>query len=259
MSAIETAAAGGAGGRVEITIRPGVTFPDWSAVSSEHVRQALGDILRVFGGAETWNGYGGQEDRVRRAILDLFAELGRPPSSAEVAKASAIPADDVPGLLASLRARDLVVLGDDGAVTGAYPLTARRTEHKVKIGGHIVNAMCAIDALGAGAMYGRDVAIDSECRNCGGEIHVETRDQGGSLGNHSPSDTLVWSGIQYGEGCAETSLCTVIAFFCSDRCLEAWRDEAHPDITGYRLSLDEGFEAGKAIFGPMLRAAESGS
>ena len=254
MSTNETAAAGGAGGRLKITIRPGVTFPDWSAVRSDHVRETLDDIFAVFGIAKCWDGYGEREDRVRRAILDLFARLGRPPVLAELAEAAGVAAGELSELLASLRARDLVVLAEDGAITGAYPITGRDTEHKVAIGDQVLNAMCAIDALGAGAMYGRDVVIDSKCRNCGADIRVETRDRGDSLGDHAPSEVVVWSGIQYQDGCAETSLCTVIAFFCTDQCLATWREENYPDITGYRLSLDEGFQAGKAIFSPMLAA-----
>ena len=75
------------------------------------------------------------------------------------------------------------------------------------------------------------------------------------FGRESPSGAVVWSGIQYFNGCAAESLCTVMAFFCSDGHLESWRDANHPDVKGFKLSMDEGLQVGKAIFMPMLATA----
>ena len=55
-----------------------------------------------------------------------------------------------------------------------------------------------------------------------------------------------------GMGCAARSLCTVMTFFCSDAHLDRWRGANYPDLDGIRLSIDEAFQAGKAIFTPML-------
>jgi hypothetical protein len=79
---------------------------------------------------------------------------------------------------------------DEERIVGAYPLTSRKTEHQVHVGGKRVHAMCAIDALGVRAMLGRDSAN-------------------------------------------------------------------HPDAAGYRLSLDEAFQVGRAIFGPTLAGLET--
>ena len=43
--ASRTPATGKSAERVEIAIRPGVTTPDWSVVTSETVREALGAIF----------------------------------------------------------------------------------------------------------------------------------------------------------------------------------------------------------------------
>ena len=55
----------------------------------------------------------------------------------------------VGALLRKLQLRDLVGL-DAGAETIwlAYPFTERATEHRVELDGHVLNALCAIDALG---------------------------------------------------------------------------------------------------------------
>ncbi len=254
IAALDQAPSGAA--PLEITIRPGVTFPDWSAVSSPHARDTLNAIFEAFGVVRCWDSYGGEEDRVRRAILEAYGRDGRAPSLKTLAQETGLAGDEVLGLLAGLRERDLITLDDTGGrVTGAYPLTDRSTEHHVRLAGQTINAMCAIDALGAGGMFGKDVDVESSCRACGAEIHASTRGDGRALAAVSPESAVVWSGIEYEDGCAATSLCTVIAFFCSDRCLESWRDSEHPDTKGYRLSIDEAMQAGLAIFSPMLKPA----
>ena len=165
-------------------------------------------------------------------------------------------APDVLGaLIGKLESRDMVVLGPGGSITGAYPFTDRDTGHRVRLGDRLLNAMCAIDALGAGAMGHADATIDSTCPACGEAIHVETKHNGAALAAVSPAGAVVWSGIQYFDNCAAESLCTVIAFFCSDQHLKAWRDAKHPGAKGVRLSMDQGLQVGKAIFTPLLAAA----
>ena len=125
---------------------------------------------------------------------------------------------------------------------------------EVTVGDHTVYAMCAIDALGIGYMHGADVTIDSSCRATGRPIRIVTKNQGAQLDRVEPADAVVWSGIRPTQGTAANTLCTVLAFFSSDDALEAWRREEHPDQQGYPLSMQEGLEVGKAIFGPMLRS-----
>ena len=125
----------------------------------------------------------------------------------------------------------------------------------MQLGEAVLNAMCAIDALGAGAMLGRDAAITSACRSCGAALRVQTRDRGRSLADHAPSSAVVWVGIQYANRCAADSLCRVMAFFCSDAHLDSWRAEQDAEPNGFRLAMDEGLQMGKAIFMPLLVAA----
>ena len=159
-------------------------------------------------------------------------------------------------LIAKLAARDMVVPDcDDATVIGAYPFTDRDTEHRVRLGESVMNAMCAIDSLGAGAMLGTDTTIASACRVCGAPIHVQTRDRGTALADHTPTGAVVWAGIQYANSCAADSLCTVMAFFCSDAHLDSWRADQDPEPKGFRLSMDEGFQMGKAVFMPLLATA----
>ena len=243
------------GGRLEITVRPGVTTPDWSVVTSETVREALGAVFETCDWEERWAGLDEAEDRTRRAILQSYPLTGHAPSIDELALSTGFAPDQVRDQIAKLKARDMVVLDRDGTtLTGAYPFIDRPTEHRVHLGETVVNAMCAIDALGAGAMLGIDAVVESACRSCGAPIRIETRGKGAGLADHSPRSAAVWTGIQYADRCAADSLCTVMAFFCSDGHLESWRDGQNPRANGFRLSLDEGLQMGKAIFMPLLAA-----
>src|SRR6266481_3350950 len=144
-------------------VRPGVTFPDWSVVTSPTVRDALLAIAPVFA---CWSGYDAGTDRVRVALLQLYLEDGRAPTVSALAERAGLSEPAIRPLLEELRRRDLVVL-DGARIVGAYPFTDQDTGHRVTLDGRVLNAMCAVDALGIGAMTNRDITIASRCRHCG--------------------------------------------------------------------------------------------
>jgi hypothetical protein len=159
------------------------------------------------------------------------------PAIDELAKRAGVGGSTIRPILASLKLRDLVILDADGErLVGAYPWTDRATEHRVSLGERSLNAWCAIDALGAGDMYRRDVEISSRCRFCGAPVTVATRDRGRAVTDVQPGSAVVWSGVRHTDGCAANTMCTVVAFFCDDAHLEAWRAEHHPEGPGFRLS-----------------------
>ena len=235
-------------------LRPGVTFPDWSVITSPTARDALVAILSAFDLTRRWSGYSEEDDCVREAVIEGLAQLDHGPEPAWITARTGLDEGRVATLLERLAARDLVVR-DSNAIVGAYPLTIRPTEHRVGFGGKVVQAMCAIDALGTGAMFGADVVIESRCRACDSPIRVTTGRQGTLLDRVEPDTALVWSGNGYERACAATSLCTVIAFFCSEAHLEAWRQTNHQGAEGYRLTLDEAMQVGRALFSPVLGPA----
>ena len=112
-------------------------------------------------------------------MLASYGERGRAPAVAELAVDTGLAEDAVREGLGRLRQRDMVVLdAESGEVSGAYPFTERDTGHRVALGEKTLNAMCAVDALGAGAMFGHDAVIHSSCRHCGREVRGSTRGQG---------------------------------------------------------------------------------
>ncbi len=146
-----------------------------------------------------------------------------------------------------------MVLGPDGAtVTGADPFTDRDSGHQVYLGDLRINAMCAIDALGVGALNGHDITVHSACAACDAAVRIATAGRGAALQLVSPKGAVVWLGVRYEGGCAANSLCRSIAFFCSDDHLDGWRAANHPGLDGFRLTMDEALETGRALFAPML-------
>jgi mercuric reductase len=235
-------------------VRPGVTFPDWVAVTSPQAREALLAILDAFGVERTWGDYTREEDGVRTTLLRLDAELGRAPEIDELAGRAGVSESTIRPILASLEARDLIVLDANGErIVGTYPWTDRATEHRVSLADRTLTALCAIDALGAGDMYGRDVEISSRCR---ASVTIATSDRGRALADVQPGSAVVWSGIRHTDGCAARSICTIIAFFCDDAHLEAWRGEHDRETPGFRLSIDEALQAGRAFFAPSFAGVE---
>jgi len=238
------------------TVRPGVTFPDWSVVTSPTVKDVLLAMVGSDHVLDRWSGYDPATDRVRVALLQLYAEDGRAPTAGALAERAGLSGTAVRPLLEELRSRDLVVLNGE-RIVGAYPFTDRDTGHRVTLDGRVLNAMCAVDALGVGAMTDRDIAIASRCRHCGAPIRIATRDQGRALADTEPGTAVMWQSVRYEGACAANSLCATTIFFCSDDHLSAWRREHSTDEPGFRLSIEEGLEAGRALFGPSLAGLDT--
>ena len=229
----------------------GMIIPDWRAVTTPEAHNALTAIVEAFIGPK-WDGLDETESRIHGIVLSGYAASGHAPATADVAAAAGLTRDEADGVLRRMAGRDLLVLDAAGQISGAYPFTDGQTEHHVDARGLTVGAMCAIDALGIGAMLERDVAIRSACRQCARPLTIRTRRYGRELDQVEPSGIAVWSGHRYAAGCAASSLCTVQAFFCDDAHLETWRaNSPAARQEGARLSLDEAQEVGVAIFAPM--------
>lgn len=208
-----------------VELRPGVRRPDWSVVTRPAVQEALtGRTAARSGLIEKWSTtLGKTEDLVWRSIMELFPTLGRPPRVEEIASATKMNREGLLPVLRELRQRDLLAFDEaTGSVTHAYPFTGGKSRHRVRLGGRTLNALCAVDALGVGAMYRQDISIESSCQFCNAEIRVVTQRKGAALGSVSPASAVVWYDAVYAAGCAATSCCPSIAFFCSDDHLRRW-------------------------------------
>jgi len=228
---------------------------DRSAATTAAARAAIEAIVRDFDMARRWGGLSAREDRARRAILRLFARFGRTPLFHEIAAESGIARADLPAVLAALAGRDLIVLGDDRErIAGAYPFADCDRGYGVVCAGQRLHAMCALDALGIGAMLDEDATIASSCAACGTEIQITTRGRGTEIDHAFPVAGVVWAALAYADACAAGSMCPRTAFFCSDEHLWSWRRN-NPDERGHRLDLAEAIEVGRALFARRLAPA----
>src|ERR1035438_3923186 len=147
-----------------------------------------------------------------RAILRLQFQTGRVPDPQTLPQ----------GALARLRAVDLVVVSKDGTrILGAYPMTTERTPHRLVLPGRAIHAMCAVDALSVGAMYGGEVEIESKCRVTHEPVRVKM--DGPRIVSASPKGVLV--GVRWDKASgvpAAHSLCMEMVFLRDEAAAKEW-------------------------------------
>src|SRR5215468_754939 len=169
--------------------------PDWAMVTAVAAQKALEGILAAGHYDSRFGGIDPGTARVLAHVLRLYSRLGHAPTVDEIAASAAMSRQDVKSRLHKLRGRDLILLDPTGdAILGAYPFTEVATGHSVTFAGtgRVLSTMCAIDALGAGAMCRDDVAIHSTCRACGNSVRALTQQGGMTLGRVAPADAVVW-------------------------------------------------------------------
>lgn len=183
---------------------------------------------------------------VHQAVLRSFAERGRPPARAELQAL----APDLEAALERLRADDLVVLDDAGAVAGAYPFTLEATPHAVTVNGHSPHAMCAVDALAVGAIFDLPTTIVSACAATGAPIRLAQR--GRQLEGATPAEARVGIHWQAPGGCAAHSLCREMPFLRDAAAAEAWRQQAPAEREVFTPA--QAVALAEAFFAPLVRA-----
>lgn len=182
-------------------------------------------------------------------ILRRFATSGRP-SSAETQAAAEQLGLDLERALATLAREDLVHRGHDGEIAVAYPFSGRPTAHRVRFpGGHEVDAMCAIDALGIAPMFGQPIEIVSRDPLTGDEITAQVEPEGDV--RWAPESAVIVCGAMAAEGDSCQGCCPVLNFFVSPLNAERWLAE-HPQVRGTLISMREAAAAGRAVFGGVL-------
>jgi hypothetical protein len=182
-------------------------------------------------------------------ILRRFGTEGRP-SSAELRAAAEHLGLEAEGALETFAREDLVHRGADGEIGVAYPFSGRPTAHRVRLpGGHEVDAMCAIDALGITPMLGQATEIRSRDPGTGDEIRARVVPD--EPVEWSPESAVVVAGATRSEGDARRGCCPVLNFFASRGNAERWLAD-HPEVRGSVISMREAAAAGRAVFGGVL-------
>jgi hypothetical protein len=174
-------------------------------------------------------------DEVRRShrmILDTYLTKGEPPAAATID----------PAHLAALSEIDAVVLRD-GEIVGAYPFTSEGTSHGVQVDETIVGAMCSIDALAVGPVFGVESVVYSMCAVTHAPIRIAD-------GAQAADEILVGVHFQDPSSCAASSLCRDMVFLVGDEAAAAWRD-ADPDAREL-FALGDAIEFAERFFAPVV-------
>ena len=181
------------------------------------------------------------------ALLPAFAAEGRPPGPDALAAGAGLSRDTVQGALIELAAADLVALGPDGDVVGAFPLSAVPTRHGVQVQGRpVLHAMCAVDALGIPAMLGAAGTVTSTDPTTGQPIHVRITVDGAL--DVSPRGAVVLL-ARTGDGPLASACCSVLDFH-SDRAAaeDGLRQQGK---LGVVLTVPEAHALGVMLFGSL--------
>ncbi len=178
-----------------------------------------------------------------REVLSSFAATGHPPPLAAAAEQAGLQVEQVEAALRELAAADVVALDTDGELTGAFPLSAVPTRHQVHLDdGLVVQAMCAVDALGIPAMLGKPGVVVSPDPPSGQKITVRVSDGGIDV---EPPEAVVLLATS-GAGTLASSCCRVIDLYAAAE--TAHRALDRPGMTGDVLTVGEAHALGVALF-----------
>lgn len=194
---------------------------------------------------------GRRERAFYRWVLTKFG-AGHPPAPVELADAASSLGVGLEDALAVLAAEDLVHTDPaTGEVLVAYPFSGGPRGHRVLIDGkRWVEAMCAIDALGIAPMLDVSVEVFSRDPVTGGEVWVQIDPGDGAC--WQPEHAVVLSGSSCCGGPSFESCCSVLNLFESGKNALRYLI-ARPDVSGHPVSLPEAIEAGRLIFGDVLK------
>ncbi len=185
---------------------------------------------------------------LHRWALRTVADTGQPPADADLEERAHALGLDLHAALAALAGAELLFVDQArGRVLGGVPFAAGPTAHRVRVAdGPTVLANCAVDALGIGAMLGRDTDVRSADPLTGEPV---TASQRGGEWTWEPSQAVVFVGSS-GPGRITDACCPVINFFASDSNADEYRDRH--GLTGEVLSMPDAAVAGALVFGGLL-------
>lgn len=188
--------------------------------------------------------------RLHRAAMRSFVDRGYILSRDEMLAL----VDGDGGALDEVRDADAVLFDARGEPTGAYPFSMEAGDFRVRINGHQVSAMCAMDALSVSPMYAARVEIDGHCAVTGKPVHVIQ--QAAVILNPETAGELHF-GIDWGAaaspGSCSVTLCTEMLFLIDGATAAAWvaEEPANREV----FDLDEAILFGSGFFLPLLQEA----
>ena len=184
---------------------------------------------------------------LHQQILRSFVTNGRILTQDEMAQW----VHDVPEAINVLSKYDMVTVSESGDPVGAYPFTMMGREHKVQVNGHQIHAMCALDALTIGPMFGETTQVMSQCRVTAKPVKIDM--SGETILNLAEVQDvhfgIAWSAATAGSCCAD-SLCLEMNFLHDGETAVQWlADDADSREI---FTLQEAVEFATRFFVPLL-------
>ncbi|MBE9565012.1 MAG: hypothetical protein IMF17_07175 [Proteobacteria bacterium] len=185
------------------------------------VKQAVEHLNKILPLTERQKKLSDEIANVHRLILKSYVEIGRTLNRAEIAT----HVENIDDAINALRSNDMVVFDSNDEPVGAYPFTMEQREHKIKVNGHNIHSMCALDALAISPMFNVETHINSKCHVTGDSIVIDQLDQKvlSNNGNEDIHFGLSWNSAA--NNCCATSLCTEMIFLKDKEIAESWFDE----------------------------------
>lgn len=213
----------------------------------EKIETALTRLIGVLPLKAKQEACGVQIKKLHQAVLRSFVEQGRILTRQEMGG----HVDDLEAAIDVLKSNDMVVFSENGDPVGAYPFTMEVREHNVRINGHAVHAMCALDALAISPMFGMTSYISSTCRVTGEPVQIEQ--SGVTIANFEEAGGvrfgIIWGAANACSCCAD-SLCMEMMFLKNSRVAETWLAQ-DPDSREV-FTLEEAVEFGARFFVPLM-------
>lgn len=182
------------------------------------------------------------------AVVNAFYSKGRAPTLDELGSIS----HEASQIVKHLSEQDMLTLDESGGIKGCYPFTMEPRVHRIRINGHQVHAMCALDALAPSAMFSCSSKVDSECAVSGASIHIELDDQ--AIVNQSVSGDvhfgINWMAASSCCSCSD-SLCTEMIFLKDAETASQWQQQDAENRETFTLPEAIAFSAG--FFKPMMQ------
>jgi Alkylmercury lyase len=209
--------------------------------------RALEHLKGILPLRERQNECGKEIRELHQQVLRSFVTRGRILTREEMARhvVNLEHAIDV------LRSCDMVIFSKDGDPVGAYPFTMEAREHKVRVNGHQVHAVCALDALAVSPMFAMKTQIDSRCSITGAPVNI--KQSGKTIENAEEVGDLhlgiAWAAAD-AESCCADSLCRQMIFLRDSGLARQWLmdDAASREI----FTLPEAIEFAGRLFVPLM-------
>ena len=214
---------------------------------NDKLEKALKRLSSILPLKESQNKCDPQVKALHQKMLRSFVTRGRILTREEIAQW----VSNVPEAVGVLSKNDMVTFSESGEPVGAYPFTMSEREHRVRVNGHAVHAMCALDALAIGPMFEEITQITSQCRVTGEPVKIQM--SGETLQNlDEVRDVhlgIAWGAADVASCCAD-SLCLDMIFLRDNETAHKWLSD---EPEGREIfTLQEAVQFSSRFFAPLL-------